>query len=136
MKRKATYRRPALTAYTREDLLEWMGPVKTQYVEPCVSCQVELSQDQFLQVKPDQSLVLTVDTGGCPTFEQVRVEIPGEAPAVYDRADGAMVGGDWSLAVTGLQFVIAPGSYPVTVTLINEDGSESSSCSSLIDVIL
>lgn len=139
---KRTYRKPAMVTYTQDDIVELMGPVKTQYVPepppppPCVSCALDIAPEEFIQVKPNQTMELTVDTQGCPAFQEVRVEIPGEPEAVFTRADGVLNGNDWIVAISDLQFLVPPGDYSVIVTLIDGAGNQSSTCEASFTIVL
>ena len=135
MNKTRPYKRARLVQYSPGDLRELIGPVKTQYA-PCDACAVDLPQAEYLQVKPDQTLDIRVDTFGCENFAQVRLEVPGEPTTTVPVSAGSWVNGEWVYSLSGLQFVVAPGDYPVVVTLIDEFGNENAVCSALLTVIL
>lgn len=139
MRMLRSYRKPSMVVYSRNDVLELIGPAKTQYMPappPCVSCEVQISPDEFIQVKPNQTMQLTVDTQGCTEFQQVRIKIPGEPDYVFMRAEGAIAGGKWVVSIPGLQFHLPPGDYSVNVTLVDGQGNESPSCEAIFTVVL
>ncbi len=150
---KCLYAKPAMTTYHREEIMEMMGPVKTQYpVEPqptpqpppppppCVSCaNVTASPSAFLQGKTfdaSDPFQVSVDTGGCTAFQQVEVSIPGTSPMIFfqfDRADGSESGDIWSIDLVGFQILDDRDEYPLVVTLLDGRGG-SASCETTIVV--
>ena len=133
MRMKSAYRKPSMVTYNREEILEMIGPAKTQY---CVSCEVQIYPIEYIQVKPNQTMQLTVDTQGCAEFQQVRVKIPGEPDYVFMRAEGNIVEGKWVVYIPGLQFQLPPGDYSVNVTLVDGQGNESPSCEAIFTIVL
>ncbi len=150
---KRAYVKPAMVSYDRSEIMEMIGPVKTQYVPPppprpppppppieCVACaDVRVEPNAFLQGKvfdAQNPLRLTLDTP-CPEFERVRIAIPGSSPYLefeFKRSDGSFSGNKWSVDIVGFQFLGDRGDYPVVVTLYDAQGRFLSSCQTTITV--
>jgi len=161
---KDRYQKPSVSVYSREDIVEMMGPLKTQYTSDptntnttvittngtdngsgstptnspvCVSCSnVDVAPSAILQFK-DEPLTVRVDTGGCTEFQQVEVSIPGSSPFVFytfGRSDGTLSGTTWTRVIRDFQFGGERGVYAVEVALIDGGGVRSSTCSGSITI--
>ena len=134
---KYRYAKPNLITYHREQIMEFMGPVKTQYCDSCSN--VTASPNAFLQGKTfDQTdpLQVSVNTGGCTAFRQVEISIPGTSPLIFfefNRGDGSESGNTWSVDIVGFQFLDDRGNYPLVVTLLDGAGGRAS-CQTTITV--
>lgn len=135
---KSTYRKPTIVSYDQEEIMDLIGPVKTQY---CVSCSdVTASPATFLQGKvfdETDPFEVSVNTSGCTTFQQVEISVPGSAPFVFyqfNRADGSLTGDEWAVELDDFQFLDDRGTYPLVVTLIDDQGNATASCQATITV--
>lgn len=139
---KRAYIKPAMVTYDRSDIMEMMGPVTTQYVPPpppppieSPSCETSVVPASFLQGKV-LDLMIVLDSSG-PAFERVRITIPGSSPYLqyeFNRADGIVVGDQWSVTIPGFQFLGSRGDYPLVAMLYDDQGEHLSSCQTMISV--
>lgn len=139
------YRKPSVVSYDRAEIMEMMGPLKTQYGPPppppplptCDSCSgVQVAPGSILQFK-EEDLSIEVDTGGCTEFQTVEVEIPGSSPFVFysfDRGNGTLSGTTWSTMIDAFQFTGDRGTYDVVVTLVDGNGDRGSSCQAQLTI--
>ncbi len=135
---KYAYTKPTVTCYSRADIMEMLGPVKTQYVDSqCLSCSdARMTPNAILQAKVER-VTFSVNTELCPAFRRVRVSIPGSSPFVFyefDRSDGSASGTRWSVAVDDFQFLGERGNYDVVVTLFDAQGNAGRSCSTTLAI--
>lgn len=138
---KNSYQKPSVVTYSREDILELMGPVKTQYTpadEACLSCNnVSLTPSSVLQGKLVEEMDVSVGTLNCPDFTKVQITVPDSAPFIYysiDRSEGSENASGWSGTLDGFQFSGDRGSYQVEVVLMNADGTAGEPCYTTIEV--
>ncbi len=143
---KRSYVKPAMVSYDRSEIMEMIGPVKTQYVPPpppppivCTCANVQAAPNAFLQGKvfdAQNPLRVTLDTP-CPAFQRVRIAIPGSSPYLqfdFNRSDGSFSGSEWSVNIVGFQFLGARGVYPVLITLFDAQNQFLASCQTTITV--
>ena len=138
---KNAYQKPNAVIYNKEDVLELMGPVKTQYLpqdEACLSCNnVSLSPSAVLQGKVVEQMGVSVGTLNCPDFAKVQITVPGSSPFIYyelDRSEGSESPSGWSAPLEGFQFLGERGSYQVEVVLMNADSSSGERCYTTIEL--
>ncbi len=134
---KYRYAKPNMITYHREQIMEFMGPVKTQYCDSC--SDVIASPSAFAQGKTfdqDDPFQVSVNTGGCSAFRQVEISMPGTSPFIFfefDRGDGSESGNIWSIDIVDFQVLTDRGDYPLVVTLLDGQGG-SASCQTTISV--
>lgn len=129
------YRSPSITSYNRDDVMEMMGPVVTQYItDPPLACSVDVSPSAILRNK-EEDVTVSVATTGSGTFDQVEITVPGSSPFIFyqfNRAQGTESGNQWS--VTLQDFVQnEAGVYDVVVTLLGGSNGPVS-CSGIISI--
>ncbi len=134
---KYRYAKPTMITYHREEIMDLIGPVKTQY---CASCSdVTASPSSFVQGKTFHAgdpFQVSVNTGGCTAFQQVEISISGTSPFIFfqfDRSDGSESGNIWSIDIIDFQVLDDRGDYPVVVTLLDGQGG-SASCQTTISI--
>lgn len=135
------YRKPSLTVYRRDEILNLMGPVITQYGPPPCDC-TDVDVPPVFKEANIGPLDINVGTGGCPDFQLVQVSFSGGTrnPGlfVFDRAEGVPQGADrYLFTIENFQF--PPGSAPgdvftVTVTLVDSFGQSGATCQDTIQI--
>ena len=135
---KRGYKKPGIVEYSREEILEMLGPVKTQYVEPeCLSCsEAQMRPSAILQGKVLR-VSFSVRTTACPRYQRIRVSVPGSSPFIYyefNKSDGVVSGDRWSVNVDDFQYLGERGNYDVLITLIDSQGNQGSPCSTTLTI--
>lgn len=135
---KKSYIKPNMVTYDRAEIMELIGPVKTQYCGAC--SEVQAAPSSFLQGKvfdAGDPFTVSVNTGNCPQFQTVEITIPGSSPFIFyqfNRGQGSESGGSWSVDLDGFQFLGERGDYALEVTLIDGQGNAGGSCQTTITV--
>jgi hypothetical protein len=137
-----TYIKPSLTTYSRQEIMDLIGPVKTQYPPPpppppaICSCESPVHAPVWKEfnVAP---LPVSVDIGGCPAFNRAEIAISsgGQLVSIYpfDRTDGAEIGNRWLVTINNFMLEGAPGQvFDVAITLYAEQGIPGQVCQSTI----
>ncbi len=137
---KTSYIKPSVTYYRRDEIMDMLGPVKTQYVPPPppppppLSCSVDVNPNAILRNKA-VDVTVRVATSGSGTFNQVEIAVPGSSPFAYYQftpEQGTMSGNDWIVTLPG--FVQnADGVFDVIVTL-SGPGGPLTTCATVIQI--
>jgi len=144
---KRVYVKPGMVSYNRAEILEMIGPVKTQYVPPpppppieCIACSdAQASPNSFLQGKSfsvQNPFTVSVNTGQCQNFTSVEISMTGSSPYVFytfPRAAGSQSGDRWSIDLTDFQYLGPRGEYTLVVTLRDAEGT-ARSCHTTVTV--
>jgi hypothetical protein len=135
---KNTYVKPAMVSYSRSEIMEMIGPVKTQYMN--IDCPgVQASPDTFLQGKVfsgANSFTVSINTGATPLFQEVEISVPGSSPFIFyqfSRGDGSQLGSTWSVDLENFQFLGDRGEHTLLVTLRDDQGN-TGTCQTTITV--
>ena len=123
------YTSPEIITYSDKELLDFMGPVETQYCT-CELVGVDAQPDSFLVGKSD--IPLSANVSACPNFQTVQVSLIDPngvrlSNDTFNRSQGVLMGGTWVLDPYVFPIVPSAGDYMIEVTLIEAPGCSSRS---------
>ena len=121
------YRSPEIITYSDQELLDFMGPVETQYCT-CELVGVDAQPDSFLVGKSD--ITLSANVSACPNFQTVTVSLIDPngvrlSNDSFNRNQGMIMGGSWVLDPYTFPIVPSAGDYMIEVRLIEAPGCQS-----------
>lgn len=120
---KKAYRKPSVVHYGREEIMDLIGPVVTQY--PC-ECSSQVQPNPIPGKQFNQLQISFSTTGDCPEFERVIVTVPGSDPFIFfdfPRASGTEIGDTWSITVPNFQYLGNAGTYDFEINLTDAAGT-------------
>ena len=122
------YQSPRVTRYSRDQLIEFMGPAETNY---CDLNSATATPPTFLVGKSDITLTLNGAVVTCPTVNQINVSLINSQGVrltndTLDPATDARVSG-FNLVIDSYDFGLVPDPDDYTVEIIITDSSNCSS---------
>ena len=121
------YQAPRITRYSERELIDWMGPVETNY---CDLSSATADPATFLVGKSDIRLILNGAVVSCPAASTIQLSLINDTGLRLTNdtlpASSAAVSG-FNLVIEFYDFGLIPdeGAYTIEVILIDSSGCAS-----------